>query len=531
MSREIGARMPSAGRMRAGGRGRAPRARRRAGLGVALAAICGALVGAAPAQAGVQQEYKVFSDCPLSAIDREAHCIVSTVTSGEFVIGSKAVPINRTVTLQGGLEGTTLVPAADGNTLSKTPLQLPGGLAGIELLPPLTEVTATAELAGPVSVSIPNTLAATGTAVSLPLTVKLDNPVLGGSCVIGSASEPIHLNLTTGTTSPPPPNQPISGNVGTLNTTAGAGGISTLEGNSLVDNAFAAPGVNGCGALPLLIDPLVDIDAGLPAAAGHNTAIMNGTVLVTEARLVAAEAALPELGHCALAPFDKVERENHYHGGYVNSNCTRESRGGKFGEFEWFAGPRAKPKFSVAEGVTTLETASKRKLTCSKATGSGETTGAKTSTLTLKLVSCKLPASKEICQSAGAAAGEIVAGPLDGQLAFIEDQFKEGIATTLVGLDVSGRPSLLTAECGPQKVPLSVTGSAIGQLTPIDEMSKSFVLQFSRAAGAQVPESFEEDPTRHSLSLSLGSGAAEAAGLSAKAKLINEEKMEIKAEV
>lgn len=96
---------------------------------------------------------------------------------------------------------------------------------------------------------------------------------------------------------------------------------------------------------------------------------------------------------------------------------------------------------------------------------------------------------------------------------------------------LSGRPSLLTAECGPQKVPLSVGGSVIGQLTPIDLMSKSFVLQFSQAAGAQIPENFEDDPTRHALSLSLGSGAAEAAGLSAKAKLTNEEKMELKAEV
>ena len=34
-------------------------------------------------------------------------CIVSNVTSGEFVLGSKTVPINKPVTLQGGLIDST----------------------------------------------------------------------------------------------------------------------------------------------------------------------------------------------------------------------------------------------------------------------------------------------------------------------------------------------------------------------------------------------------------------------------------------
>ena len=94
--------------------------------------------------------------------------------------------------------------------------------------------------------------------------------------------------------------------------------VGILEGNSLVDNAFAAPGVNGCGLVPLVFDPLVDISAGLPAAAGHNTAIMNGTVMITEARLVEQEAALPELGRCFKAPFTKVEGERRYHGSWAD---------------------------------------------------------------------------------------------------------------------------------------------------------------------------------------------------------------------
>ena len=45
-----------------------------------------------------------------------------------------------------------------------------------------------------------------------------------------------------------------------------------------MNNSFAAPGVEGCGLIPFLIDPIVDLDLGVPAAGGHNTAILNGTL-------------------------------------------------------------------------------------------------------------------------------------------------------------------------------------------------------------------------------------------------------------
>ena len=48
------------------------------------------------------------------------------------------------------------------------------------------------------------------------------------------------LHLTTGTTSPAFPNQPITGSRGTLEG-AGKGKIVKIKGNSLVDNNFAVP--------------------------------------------------------------------------------------------------------------------------------------------------------------------------------------------------------------------------------------------------------------------------------------------------
>jgi hypothetical protein len=80
-----------------------------------------------------------------------------------------------------------------------------------------------------------------------------------------------------GTTSPPPPNKPISGSVGTLSFNS-EGTILTVSKNSLA-NTFAAPATNGCGELfEFLIGPIINSQLGVPAAAGLNTAILTGTL-------------------------------------------------------------------------------------------------------------------------------------------------------------------------------------------------------------------------------------------------------------
>jgi hypothetical protein len=75
-------------------------------------------------------------------------------------------------------------------------------------------------------------------------TTKLNNVLLGNNCYIGSNSNPIVLHNTTGTTNPPPPNEPISGqepefNIDQLN-------IRHFDNDSQINNAFAAPDANGC---------------------------------------------------------------------------------------------------------------------------------------------------------------------------------------------------------------------------------------------------------------------------------------------
>ncbi len=104
-------------------------------------------------------------------------------------------------------------------------------------------MTATTELAGPakaVGVHLNNLVEAEGTALELPVKIKLDNPFLGSKCFVGSNSHPIVIDLTTGTTSPPPPNTPISGKVGEVKF-EDEFTIVHITNNSLVNNSFAAP--------------------------------------------------------------------------------------------------------------------------------------------------------------------------------------------------------------------------------------------------------------------------------------------------
>jgi len=265
-------------------------------------------------------DYASFADCPLSNSATD-FCLFATTEKGKFIVGKKTVPLLNTVTLQGGFhqnenketETITLefIGAEDGKTLSKTPQNVPGGLAGLinceeikgegffEKLAreackavfenKLTGVTATTELAAPASsigLSVQNLIEAEGTALSLPVKVKLENPLLGSSCYVGSNAHPIVINFTTGTTNPPKPNTPITGKVGTLELLHG-GLLTIVKENALVNNSFGAPRSEGCGGFfSFLIGPIIDAQLGLPAAEGANTAILEGTLKDAKATAV-----------------------------------------------------------------------------------------------------------------------------------------------------------------------------------------------------------------------------------------------------
>jgi hypothetical protein len=495
-------------------------------LGVVLGIAAAAMLATAPsALAGLQQEYAKFADCPVENPNTDA-CVFAQTTSGEFKIGSKTVPITKTITIQGGINNETneLIPAADGNTLSKTPLTLPGGLVGIEL-DGVTEVTATAELAGTAVLNAAALNEEKGIAAELPLKIKLSNPALGPNCYIGSNAEPVVLRLTTGTTSPPPPNKPISGKRGNVDPFSDPG-IIHVTNNTLADNAFSAPGVSGCGEpLSLVVDPVVDLDAGLPAAAGQNTAILNGSFDETTPRLVKAQAALPELGRCVKAASTKTGKTIVYHGAYRYSNCVES--GQEFGKFEWEPGPGPNNKFTGTSKAATLQTVGGSAIKCLASSSAGEYTGAKTATLTTHFTGCQFVSSKQPCTSAGASAGEIVTSGLTGSLGFIKDTFHEA-PEVVVGIDFKHEPAIAAAQCGETAV--TIGGSVIAPITPIDKMSTKSTVKAKAVSGIQAAEAFEGGP-KDTLIATLESGSGkttEQAGLTATIALVDAEKLEIK---
>jgi hypothetical protein len=290
-------------------------------LGAAILAASLAL--AASAAAEPKGIFKKYNDCPTEDPGL-ALCQYGETTSGELTIGSSTVPINRTMVLQGGAAPTGginfneyfLVPAKDGNTLSKTELNVPGGLASLinceeikgsglfEVIERgtckatfengLTGVTMVTELVAnttnPAILDLGALATEEGTAVVLPTRAHLKNPLLGGACYIGSEAHPIQLHLTTGTTSPPEPNKPIKGKLGNAKSEIENGFESVhISENTLVDNAFSVPVAEGCGGFyAFLLDPIIDGKLGLPSASGHNTAILNGSLNDAEVEAVLA---------------------------------------------------------------------------------------------------------------------------------------------------------------------------------------------------------------------------------------------------
>jgi hypothetical protein len=283
-------------------------------LGGVVAALMLSATMALPAVASAHEgEYAKFDNCP-STTEGVTRCIYSENVGGEVILGKKKVPIVNPVVLQGGYAKADLTThisqfygATNGETLTKAPQPVPGGLAGLVNCKEisnyilrtacewtfengLTGVNSTLELARPASeiqISEFNLLFRKGTALKLPLKVHLENPFLGSSCYIGSASDPIIWNLTTGTTAPPAPNEPISGATGKSEVLEG-GGIVKYNGTRLVDNAWSAPGANGCGGpiVELLLDPIINASVGVPSAAGTNTTNVEAVTYLATANSV-----------------------------------------------------------------------------------------------------------------------------------------------------------------------------------------------------------------------------------------------------
>jgi hypothetical protein len=267
-------------------------------LGAFLAGLL--LAVAAPSAFAITPRYRAYAGCPDDPA-RITSCLRADTRAGHIQMGSQDVPISQVVTLSGGLDGNSVDPIATVfNTpqggLTGNPLEVPGGLAGLTgisefILNLITfganRVYAQAQLVRPAQIDF----GSGDLGLRMSIKVNLRNPFLISGCSIGSTTNPIRLNMTTGTTAPPAPNRPISGH-GPLSAGADPAdpAITLLGTIKHVDNSFAAPRSYNCDLLGFgLITGLIDSRVGLPSAAGRNEAVFDRTDL----RLVASYEVYP----------------------------------------------------------------------------------------------------------------------------------------------------------------------------------------------------------------------------------------------
>ncbi|MGH9172587.1 MAG: hypothetical protein ACRD0Z_17260 [Acidimicrobiales bacterium] len=253
------------------------------------------LIAAAPSSAqprALPANLAKFANCPVH-VKAVSLCVFSSTTHTTFQIGSTTVSSTKPATISlgvvfkpSGAIKEVVLPDNGTSALESPSIPLPGGLTGIpgagggELA-----VTATPQLVGTPTLSLANLLEAKGAGLTLPIDVLVSTPtgLLGSDCTIGDAASPITLNLTTGKTNPPSPNRPIKGARGTL--ASKSDGEVIISGLKLVDNAYAVPAAHNCGPLGLA-DPILDLDKGLPSAAGKNSAVLAGSSYTVPASLI-----------------------------------------------------------------------------------------------------------------------------------------------------------------------------------------------------------------------------------------------------
>jgi hypothetical protein len=287
-----------------------------------------------PAPKGI---YKPFTNCPLvnplmqeSSPGTTTGCIAGDVNSGSIKIGNvttkikSGVKVKYPVSVQFGIwdppnAGSNqwnggILPPPDGGLsaqLISTGQYVPGGLlkalgcpdskfavvkklcAEAQKGSKYNNVFASAQSAGPI----------TGFTLGSwfqPVMFHLTNPLLGNSCYIGSADNPVVLNpQLTATAEPkiePDPHPKQHPNTGVIKILATA-----------ADTTFTAPGVTGCGpggSANIHVDEAIDTAVGLPTASGADSITLSGTFYI------AASAAPHNMAKVLLSAFRESARSS-----------------------------------------------------------------------------------------------------------------------------------------------------------------------------------------------------------------------------
>jgi hypothetical protein len=218
-----------------------------------------------------------FSQCPaLPTGDDPANflCVLIHITGGVLDLGNSHQVISKTINISFG-EGTD----ASGNTvlligtLKTRPMPVLGGIFLDPLVNKIVRRDRNLQLSV-LPVQVTQALDPTGnTALIISQVIRAINPVFGSTCQVGTTQTPVVIDPTFGTTSPPPPNQPESGHVDSIEQV----GNEIVIIGTVVDNAFAAPSAAGCGPSDSLNNVVNEV-SGLPSPAGTNNAVFQVTI-------------------------------------------------------------------------------------------------------------------------------------------------------------------------------------------------------------------------------------------------------------
>jgi hypothetical protein len=282
-------------------------------------ALTSALIyaGASAALAAPKGIFAKLAQCPTGRAG-VAVCVHAEINGGVLSIGRVSIPIARPIVIQYGAAPTGgvnfneyfLSPAANGESIAANELEIPGGLRAVLQCPQAgcrgpsggivpnavsARIETAASAANPGTLNMAAIVEEQGAALTLPVRLQLYNSLLGKACYLGSVAHPIELRLTVGATTPPPPNKPITGIRGRPASLLENGyELTSTTGAKLVDNAFSVPVAQGCGEQQAsLVDVEIDQAIGLESRAGHNTAILMGTLQTAETESVLASATFP----------------------------------------------------------------------------------------------------------------------------------------------------------------------------------------------------------------------------------------------
>lgn len=227
-----------------------------------------------------------------------------------------------------------------------------------------------------------------------------------------------------------------------------------------------------------------------------------------------ATTAKPEVGRCVATTG----------GSYQDAACATAVSPGT-GKYEWQPWPFTKPHFALTNGSVTFKTAvSKTTISCAENDIAGEYTGTQTATLGITFSECKVlgPFGGK-CTSEGGKTEEIASSPLEAEFGSIDGSSSPPVIGWWIH-PVSGEV-FASFQCGGTSV--SITGSVIATVTPVNKMVGAFKLNFSSSGGIQKPESFEGGKSRF---LTLETvNATEQVGLTMNDSISNERLLEIRA--